>query len=490
MKTKFYLRHSLIFIILLVVNFSCAQSVMFAKKYGGSGYDYGYCVKQTFDNGYIIAGSTTSYGGGGSDAYLVKIDSNGYQLWQQSFGGINIDKGFSIKETSDSGLVIAGYTNSFGNGGYDMYVIKTNKIGDTVWTNTYGGNDWDFGYSIDLTSDGGYIVAGGTYSYGNGNEDMYLVKLNSLGDTLWTKTYGGTNEDEAKSVKQTSDGGYILLGNTKSFGDIDGDFYIVKTNSLGDTIWTKKYGGTLEEETGEIIEATNGNFIFSGGTLSYGVGERVYLMRTSSVGDSLWCRVYGGPNYTFSNSVLETATGKIVFANTTANSGAGMNDAAAFVADQDGWFINNTSYGSPQNDEVYSISKCRDNGYILCGYTEGYGALFPDIYVIKTDSLGASAPFTTSVYEISKPTTSFTIYPNPIISSNEITLAFADEIKFAQNCELILTDIAGNVIQKAEVAIVNKTISISLENIGSGVYFISLKNNGSVVGHVKLVSLK
>ncbi len=487
MKT---LKNILLVVLCIALHDIAFSQVKFAKAYGGTGYDYGYSVKQTFDNGYIVAGSTTSYGYGASDAFLVKIDSFGYQLWHREYGGINIDKAYSIKETSDSGLVVVGYTNSFGHGGYDIYLIKTNKVGDTIWTKTLGGVDWDFGFSIDVTSDGGYIVAGGTYSYGSGNEDMYLLKLDSSGDTVWTKTFGGINDDEAKSVKQTSDGGYIVMGNTKSYGDSDGDFLIIKTNSIGDTLWTKKYGGTLMEETGEIIEAANGDFIFTGGTLSYGTGERVYVARTSPIGDSLWSRVYGGPNYTYSASVVETSIGRIVFANTTANSGAGLKDAAAFVADQDGWFINNTSYGSPSNDEVFSISKCRDNGYILCGYTEGYGSIFSNFYVIKTDSLGASAPFTTSVFEVDRATSSFTIYPNPAKSYGEITLAFNDDVNFTGNCELILTDISGKVLQKIDVGLINTTVSFLLNDIKSGVYFITVKNEDSILGHVKFVSLK
>src|ERR1035437_7667261 len=207
-------KHEIIFLLILLIAFSNKSSsqVKFEQILGGTGYDYGYSVIQTYDKGYVFAGSTTSYGSGNSDAYILKTDSLGVMLWQKTFGDINIDQAYSIKETTDSGLVIAGFTNSFGYGGYDMYVIKTDKNGNAIWTKTYGGTNWDFAYSIEPTTDGGYIIAGGTYSFGKGNEDMYLVKTNSTGDTLWTKTYGGANEDEAKSVKQTTDGGYMTVG--------------------------------------------------------------------------------------------------------------------------------------------------------------------------------------------------------------------------------------------------------------------------------------
>lgn len=491
MKTKFYLRHSLVFTMLLSVNFIFAQSVMFAKKYGGSGYDYGYSVKQTFDNGYIIAGSTTSYGSGGSDAYLVKIDSNGYQMWNQLFGGINIDKGFSIKETNDSGLVIAGYTNSFGNGGYDMYVIRTNKMGDTLWTKTYGGADWDFGFSIDITSDGGYIVAGGTYSSGNGNEDMYLVKLNSNGDTLWTKTYGGTNEDEAKSVKQTSDGGYILAGYTKSYGDINGDIYIVKTTLTGDTSWTKKIGGLNADEAADIIEAANGEFVLVGGTKSLGVGGYdCQIARLSITGNILWSQTYGTLNYNYATSVVETNTGNLVFSNTTEDSGAGLRDGNIFFANMAGGFVDTRTYGSAFNEEVFSIAKCRDKGFIICGYTEGYSSVFSDMYVVKTDSLGNSAPFTTSVFSIENTINQLKVYPNPSKSSSLISITLPDNIKTSDNYTIILTDIRGSEIKRYDLSPIDQSVFLSINDIEDGTYIINIIDKGIVVGHAKLVYIK
>ena len=164
----------LIFFIFIICpsNYTIAQAVKFEKVYGGTGYDYGHSVAQTFDKGYVIAGATTSFGVGSTDAYILKTDSMGVVLWQKTFGGINIDQFYSIKETSDSGFVMAGFTNSEGNGGYDMYVVKTDKNGDSLWTKSFGGTNWDFAYSVEQTSDGGYIIAGATYSYGNGNTDI------------------------------------------------------------------------------------------------------------------------------------------------------------------------------------------------------------------------------------------------------------------------------------------------------------------------------
>src|SRR5689334_20157735 len=243
--------------------YSTAQ-IKFQRTYGGNGSDEGRCVKQTWDGGYIIAGSTSSFGAGAVDVYLLKVDSVGNVQWQKTFGGNNIDRGYSLDITADSGYVICGFTNSFGFGGYDAYLIRTDQNGDTLWTKTYGGTDWDFGYSVKQTNDGGFIITGGTYSFGNGDEDFYIIKTNLSGDTLWTKAYGGSNMDVANAIQQTNDSAYIICGNTLSFGAGATDIYLIKINPSGNVIWNKTYGGINEEEGNSVQQTSDGGFIIAG----------------------------------------------------------------------------------------------------------------------------------------------------------------------------------------------------------------------------------
>ena len=210
-------------------------------------------------------------------------------------GGAADDWAYSVQQTADGGYIVAGYTNSFGAGDYDFYLVKTNSQGDTLWTRTYGGSDDDWAYSVQQTADGGYIVAGYTYSFGAGDDDFYLVKTNSQGDTLWTRTYGGSGDDEAYSVQQTADGGYIVAGYTSSFGAGSGDFYLVKTNSQGDTLWTRTYGGSGYDGAYSVQQTADGGYIVAGYTGSFGAGsDDFYLVKTNSQGDTLWTRTYGG----------------------------------------------------------------------------------------------------------------------------------------------------------------------------------------------------
>ena len=239
----------LIIILFLVIGIAtnAQPPKKFYCRYGGNGYDEGNDVKQTLDGGYIITGSTSSIGQGNTDMYLLKLDSMGQVKFQKTFGGVSNEIGKSIVQLADSSYVMAGYTSSSGVGGYDVFLVKADKTGNLIWQKTYGGSDWDFANSMDATADGGFIIAGTTYSYGKGNADGFVIKTDANGDTTWTKTFGGLKDDEFKSVIQTSDGKYALTGYTKSFNDSLGDVWAIKLDINGDTLWRKFYGGVKED---------------------------------------------------------------------------------------------------------------------------------------------------------------------------------------------------------------------------------------------------
>jgi len=190
------------------------------KTFGGKGFDEANSIQQTTDGGYIVAGWAESFGFGGQDAYILKLNAKGDLEWQKTFGGESSDGANSIQQTTDGGYIVAGY--SFGG----VYILKLNSKGDLEWQKTF-----DSGYvanSIQQTADGGYIVAG----YKGGG--VYILKLNAKGDLEWQKTFGGGNSDVAKSIQQTTDGGYIVAGCTWSFGSLSTDIYILKLNSKGE----------------------------------------------------------------------------------------------------------------------------------------------------------------------------------------------------------------------------------------------------------------
>jgi len=296
--------------------FTQAQNILWSRTYGGSSWDWSNSVQQTADGGYILTGVTTSFGGSSEDVYLIKTDSLGNTLWSRTYGGDYWDKGWSVQQTTDGGYIVAGATMSFGLAvglRYDVYLIKTDSLGDTLWSRAYGGSEGDVGRSVQQTADGGYIIVGTTSSFSDelNPDDIYLIKTDSLGDTLWSRTYGGSSGDYGVSVQQTTDGGYIVTGETNSFGNA-GDFYLIKTDSLGDTLWSRTYGYETSDDGRCIQQTTDGGYIVTGSTEQppYDIFDSdVYLIKTDSLGDTLWSRTYGGSSFDVGRSVQQTTDG-------------------------------------------------------------------------------------------------------------------------------------------------------------------------------------
>jgi len=296
---------------------------LWTRTHGGSDYEKAFAVQQTTDGGYIVAGETWSVGGG--DVYLLKTDADGDTLWTRTYGGSGWDGAYSTQQTTDGGYIISGFFELPVGGGWAIYLVKTAANGDSLWTRTYGQSDMNEGYCVRQTTDGGYMVAG--YSGDWGEEDLYLVKTDTNGDTLWTRTYGGSESDWAQSVRQTTDGGYIVAGSTNSFGAGDYDFYLLKTDSSGDTLWTRTYGGSDLDVGFSVQQTTDGGYIVAGGTFSFGAGQiDCYLLKTDPNGGTLWTHTYGGSRDEQAYSVRQTADGGYIIAARTNSFGAGAFD--------------------------------------------------------------------------------------------------------------------------------------------------------------------
>ncbi len=470
------MRYPLFIAFIFLSDLFSAQVIKFENILGGTGYDLGYSVVQVRDKGYILTGSTTSFGGESSDVYILKTDSMGVIQWQKMIGGINIEQAFSVKETSDTGFVIAGYTNSFGIGGYDIYVIKANKYGDTVWTKTYGGNDWDFGYSIEQAIDGGYIIAGGTYSYGKGNEDMYLIKTNSMGDTLWTKCFGGTNDDEAKSVKQTIDGGFIVTGYTKSFGEINGDFYTVKTNASGDTLWTKKLGLNGVDRANQIIPTTDGGYMLAGVSENIAGGfNEAFIVKTNSTGDTIFTRRYGSPNDAAAYSVCQASDGGYAWVGKL-KIGNNYRVYLYKIDPAGNWNFSYTLGVNGDNDGRW-IEQTNDGGFVVVGNSTGFNNGLGDIYLFKTDSAGVSSGtiinFATTIQTFSvKTSNSLLVYPNPVTTGScKLNLSTIGTSKFSGQVNIY--SITGQFVLK-KILIDNIETEINTSTLENGMYFMEV----------------
>ncbi|MCX6641594.1 MAG: T9SS type A sorting domain-containing protein [bacterium] len=295
--------------------FAQPPDTLWTRTFGGGGDDSGWSVQQTSDSGYIIAGQTTSYGAGNQDVYLIKTNANGNLVWQHTFGGSDSDGGHSVRQTTDGGYVIVGLTVSYGAGGINVYLIKTNAVGDTVWTHTFGGNGDDDSYSVQQTSDGGYVIAGLTGSYGAGGYNVYLIKTDDVGNLAWQRTFGGNDNDYGFSVQQTTDGGYVIAGLTTSYGAGNQDVYLIKTNGVGNLVWQRTFGGNDNDYGYSVQQTTDGGYVIAGETTSYGAGENdVYLIKTDTAGNMVWQRTIGDNGHDCSFSVQQTTDGGYIIA--------------------------------------------------------------------------------------------------------------------------------------------------------------------------------
>jgi hypothetical protein len=315
----------------------CAPASTFAKTIGRSSYDeVAYSIIQSSDGGYAVAGSTRSFGAGYYDMYVVKLDSGGNVQWAKTIGGSGDDGAYSIIQSSDGGYVVAGFTKSFGAGGSDMYVVKLDSGGNVQWAKTIGGSGDDGAYSIIQSSDGGYAVAGSTRSFGAGYYDMYVVKLDSGGNVQWAKTIDGNGDDGAYSIIQSSDGGYAVAGFTSRLVAGYYDMYVVKLDSGGNVQWAKTIGGSDWDQAGSIIQSSDGGYAVAGFTSNFGAGGDMYVVKLDSEGNVQWTKTIGGINY----------------------------------------------------DQAYSIIRSSDGGYAVAGFTSSFGAGYYDMYVVKMDANG------------------------------------------------------------------------------------------------------
>jgi hypothetical protein len=241
-----------------------------------------------------VAGTTGSFGAGEGDIFLIKIDPFGGIQWAKTYGGISDDGAFSVQQTYDGGYIVAGYTRSFGAVGEDVFLIKIDPFGGIQWAKTYGGKGSEVASSVQQTSDGGYIVAGWTNSFGAGEGDIFLIKTDAYGNIIWAKTYGGEFNDRASSVQQTSDGGYIVAGHIGVLFDEYTDIFLIKTDAYGNIQWAKIYGkpDTIDREAYSVQQTSDGGYILASTTISFGAGERdIFLIKTNARGNVGSCSI-------------------------------------------------------------------------------------------------------------------------------------------------------------------------------------------------------
>ena len=360
---------------------------LFTKNFGGNLWDYGNSVQQTIDGGYIITGEISSSENGSSDIWLIKTDSEGQEEWNQNFDGNDRDYGKSVQQTVDGGYVITGSTGS--DYSYDVWLIKTDSKGKEEWNQTFGGDHKDYGHSVQQTIDGGYIITGETSSSGNGSSDVLLIKTDQKGQEEWIQTFGGSDYDIGNSIEQTYDGGYIITGSTRSYGNGSDDILLIKTNSQGQEEWNQTFGGGYIDIGNSIKQTSDNGYIITGYTQSYGNGSRdVWLIKTNSQGNEEWNQTFGGSYVDIGNSIQQTTDGGYIIVGSKGTDY--YSDLWLIKTDYQGNEEWNKTFGGSDYDFGNAVQQTTDDGYIITGHTKSYGNGGYDVFLIKTDFQGNS----------------------------------------------------------------------------------------------------
>jgi|GEM_PF-250378 len=384
-------------------------TITFHRVYGGLLQDWGSDVMQTDDGGYAICGATWSFANWHlySDTYVIKTDSLGQLVWHRAYGGALRDSGAALCPTANSGYLIVGHTESFGQAypGYpDVYVVNIDSIGDTVWTRTYGGAGYDMAYGVEQTHDGGYVIAGCESPSESGLPNLLLLKIDSLGDVSWSATYGGDSHEQGFSIQQTSDLGYIVVGTSASYGAGDTDVYLLKTDSLGDTLWTRTYGGAYSDAGYSVEQTPDLGYIVAGYTTSSPGYRCVYLVKTDSLGGRQWDRAYVGSWDNRAYSVHRTSDGGYILAgHTYVYGGPHCMEAYLIKTDSLGDTLWTRTFGGAHYDFGKSVEQTRDGGYVVVGRTSSFGAGQYDVYLVKTGPRGVSELRDAAVFSLDEP---------------------------------------------------------------------------------------
>jgi hypothetical protein len=249
--------------------------------FGGPDWDGAYSVVECSGGGFAIAGSTISYAVSANDMWLIRTDANGNHLWNETYDHLSTEACYSVVECSGGGFALVGDT--YGPSGWEAWLVRTDANGNVLWDETYGGADDDYGRWVVECSGGGFAIVGDTESWGAGRDDVWLIRTDANGNQLWDQTYGGSDWDIGFSLVECSGGGFAIAGGTHSFGAGDEDLWLLRTDHNGNELWNYPMGGALRDYGASVIEDSGGGFVVAGMTRSFGEGEQdVWLVRVTA----------------------------------------------------------------------------------------------------------------------------------------------------------------------------------------------------------------
>jgi hypothetical protein len=425
-------------------------------------------IVATGDGGYLMAGMTRTAIVNDSDLLIIKTNNIGDVQWTKQYGGPLPEYPNGILPLEDGGFFIIGYTKSYGGGNNDCWLIKINSSGDMAWSKTYGGSGDDEGKEIIKAADGNYVFVGRTnYSSGGSNFDGFLKKVDGSGNEIWTKYYGGGAYENMRSVRLCSDGGFIAIGQTLSFGAGGSDIYLVRTNSNGDATWTKTYGGPLEDDGNWVLANSDGSFTLTAETTSYGAGDfDVQAMKVDASGGEIWNKFYGGDKKDVSKTIRYTNDGGYIIGAISRSFGWINPQMWLVKINGNGDMVWDRNYGSWYHDHCHSVIPTPDGGYASVGHQVDVNE-FSRFFLVKTNSEGALV----GVDEIAS-AKSFNIFPNP--SNGIFNIQSASAIKSVH-----ISDALGNSIKTIPGE--SNNLKFDIADKPKGAYMITVQTAKSAV---------
>lgn len=411
--------HRSILFVLLIVQLRSAGQVTWQRTYGGTSTDQANAVVATSDGRYFVVGSTGSFGAGAGDIYALMLDPNGVPEWSMTLGGAGVDQGHGGIQSSDGGFVVVGFTNGSGAGGYDGYLAKLNADGSPAWERTYGGEGWDFFYSVTERPDGGYLVVGETFSSGAGDSDVWLVRLDADGEVVWERTYGGPESDFGRCIRAV-DEGFIVAG-ARTIAQ-DQDAWLLNIADDGDTLWTSTQGGDSLDYALAVTRTVSGGFAAVGSTRSWSTYNEAYHFKVDQAGALVWQFNHGQDHNQASMDIKELPDGRLLSVGYVDGTGSGGLDMFIFFTHENGTFqrgVTNAGDNGEEDEVGNALDLTDDGGAIICGYTTSFGYGPQDVYAVKVNDTGWTATVAVIPYQDdvgfvdSVPVDRPSVFPNP-----------------------------------------------------------------------------
>lgn len=466
-------------LLLLCVFSAQSQPVAKVRTYGGAYNDFGSELIETSEGSYAIIGTTGSYGSGQSNMYLIKLNNELEILWSQVFGGNNLEWGQSLIETED-GFLLLGYTNSFGAGGYDVFLVKCNLDGEFQWQKTYGGPDWDFGHKI-IEANNGFYIAGESWSFSNGGTDAYLLHINNSGDVLWSQHFGGSENDWISDLF-VGENGVIAVGTNSSVSE-KSKFYLLEIEDNyntsehlfgDDTLWHEGYAGMYH---------SNGNYYITGATESGDFSNFGFLrLDTEFTPQPISGNPYGGSGTDAGYDITEVSDDQITMVGES-NSFVGSTGAFIFRTTSTGLYLAGPTFGGSFTEIARSTIVNSDGQLMFLGETNSFGMGSFDVYLVQLDNDQVVANYEldelfvmdnllTSIDEEVPLESATSLYPNP--SQGHVYIIGDDLWNRVR-----VHDMRGRLVHEAAALPGNQ--EIALHHLRPGMYLVELSNPNQTI---------